>query len=81
MTALQMLTIQLYLVFQEGISNLFNIKTPTILSIFLSQTSTHKIVAISTVARPDHVIAQTRELACTKKVLPNVIAKGKMKLP
>ena len=49
--------------------------------IFLSQTSTHKIVAISTVARPDHVIAQTRELACTKKVLPNVIAKGKMKLP
>ena len=80
MTALQMLTIQLYLVF-AGKYIKFNIKNPTILSIFLSQTSTHKMVAISTVARPDHVIAQTRELACTKKVLPNVIAKGKMKLP
>ena len=59
----------------------FNIKTLSILSIFFVTTSTHKIVAISTVARPDHVIAQTKELAITKKVLPNVIAKGKMKFP
>ena len=75
-----MLTIKMYLVLQEGIIK-FNVKTRTILSTFLSQTSTHKIVASSTVARPDHVIAQTRELACTKKVLSNVTTKGKMKLP
>ena len=40
--------------------------------------STHKILGISTVARSDHAIAQTRELQCTKVVIPQVIARGIM---
>ena len=43
--------------------------------------STHKILGISTVARPDHVIAQTRELECTKVVILQVIARGIMDWP
>ena len=46
--------------------------THIILSIF----STHRIVGISTVPRPDHRAAQTREIACTKLVLPQVIHRG-----
>jgi hypothetical protein len=38
--------------------------------------STRRIVGIATVSRPEHRIAQTRELACTKIVLPQVIARG-----
>lgn len=38
--------------------------------------STHKIIGISTISRVDHATAQTRELACTKVVLPQVIGRG-----
>ena len=40
------------------------------------QHSTHKIVGISTISRATHATAQTRELACTKVVLPQVIDRG-----
>ena len=33
-------------------------------------------VGIATLSRQDHRVAQTRELACTKMVLPQVIARG-----
>ena len=33
-------------------------------------------MGISTIGRADHSVAQTRELACTKEVLPQVIARG-----
>ena len=35
--------------------------------------STKRILGISTLSREDHSIAQTRELECTKVVLPRVI--------
>ena len=38
--------------------------------------STKKIVGISTIARKEHSTAQTREIACTKEVLANVISRG-----
>ena len=38
--------------------------------------STHKIVGISTLSRDDHSTAQTRELACTKVVIPQVVNRG-----
>ena len=38
--------------------------------------STHKIVGISTLSRAVHGTAQTREYACTKVVIPQVIARG-----
>ncbi|KAL5505739.1 hypothetical protein EMCRGX_G007225 [Ephydatia muelleri] len=38
--------------------------------------STHRIVRISTLSRQQHRVAQTREVACTKIVLPQVIARG-----
>ncbi|XP_064383612.1 uncharacterized protein LOC135332186 isoform X1 [Halichondria panicea] len=38
--------------------------------------STHKILGISTISRTEHSVAQTRELQCTKVVLPQVIARG-----
>ena len=43
--------------------------------IFL-QGSTRRIVGIATLSRPEHRVAQTREVACTKIVLPQVIARG-----
>ena len=39
----------------------------------LSFCSTKRILGISTKSRVDHLIAQTRELECTKEVLPSVI--------
>ena len=39
--------------------------------------STQKIVGISTYSRAEHSIPQTREVACTKQVLPQVLARGK----
>ena len=48
---------------------------PSIDKIFVSQ-YTHKIVGISTISRAAHATAQTRELACTKVVLPQVIDRG-----
>eukprot|EP00731_Ephydatia_muelleri_P030530 Em0022g44a len=44
----------------------------TVMSIF----STHRIVGIATLSRQDHRVAQTREVVCTKMVLPQVIARG-----
>ena len=38
--------------------------------------STHRIVGIATLSRQDHRVAQTREVVCTKMVLPQVIARG-----
>jgi hypothetical protein len=38
--------------------------------------STHKVVGISTVSRTDHLTAQTRELECTRRVLPQVMERG-----
>ena len=38
--------------------------------------STHRIVGISTISRTEHSVPQTREVACTKEVLPQVIAQG-----
>ena len=43
--------------------------------------SSKKIVGISTISRSEHVTAQTRELACTKEVIPQVIARGKLLCP
>ncbi len=40
--------------------------------------STHKILDCVTLSRRDHICAQTRELACTKLVLPQVMARGNM---
>lgn len=38
--------------------------------------STHKIIGISTLSRCDHSTTQTRELACTKVVIPQVCDRG-----
>ena len=38
--------------------------------------STRRIVGIATISRAEHRVAQTREVACTKIVLPQVIARG-----
>ena len=38
--------------------------------------STRRIVGICTLSRQEHRVAQTREVACTKIVLPQVIARG-----
>uniref|UniRef100_A0A1X7USZ7 Mutator-like transposase domain-containing protein n=1 Tax=Amphimedon queenslandica TaxID=400682 RepID=A0A1X7USZ7_AMPQE len=38
--------------------------------------SIHKIVGCVTLSRKEHTCAQTRELACTKEVLPLVMSKG-----
>ena len=39
--------------------------------------SHHKIVGISTLSRKEHTTAQTRELECTKIVIPQVMDRGK----
>ncbi len=38
--------------------------------------STKKILGVSTLSRGCHSVAQTRELACTKVVVPEVIGRG-----
>ena len=38
--------------------------------------STKKIVGISTISWTEHSVPQTREVACTKNVLPQVLARG-----
>ena len=40
--------------------------------------STLKIVGIATISRDEHSVAQTRELECTKVVLPQVIDRGEL---
>ena len=44
--------------------------------IIISICSTHKIIGVSTVSRKEHSTAQTRELECTKRVLPQVQRRG-----
>ena len=39
--------------------------------------STHKIVGICTISRKEHGTAQTREMQCTKVLLPQVVSRGK----
>ena len=39
--------------------------------------SIHKIVGCTTLSRSEHTTAQTRESACTKVVLPQVLNRGK----
>lgn len=36
------------------------------------------LTGLSTISRVDHVTAQTRELECTKVVIPQVIARGEV---
>jgi hypothetical protein len=38
--------------------------------------STKKIIGMCTISREDHRVAQTRELECTKTVVPQVVARG-----
>ena len=38
--------------------------------------STHKIIGCVTLSRKDHTCAQMRELACTRLVLPQAMARG-----
>lgn len=38
--------------------------------------STKKVVGISTISRLEHASAQTREVQCTRQVLPEVIKRG-----
>ena len=38
--------------------------------------SNKKVIGISTLSRKEHAVAQTRELACTREVVPRVIARG-----
>ena len=38
--------------------------------------STKKVVGVSTISRLEHATAQTREVQCTRQVLPDVIERG-----
>ena len=40
--------------------------------------STKKIIGICTISRGAHHVAQTRELECTKAVMPQVVARGEL---
>ena len=40
--------------------------------------SNKKVIGLNTKSRKEHLVAQTRELACTKEVLPQVIQRGMM---
>ena len=72
MTQQQMPTIQLCRAFQEGNVGLRLYDSLVLFSLQYSEDS-----GISTVSRTDHSIAQTRELVCTKIVVPQVVARGK----
>ena len=75
MIPLQMHITPLCLVCLEGnISRIYMHVTP--LQAKLSCISTHKILGISTISRAEHSVAQTREQACTKVVIPQVQARG-----
>lgn len=63
--------IQLYLACQES---MFVVKRSFFLVLYFY--STKKILGISTISRPDHAVAQTRELQCTMKVIPQVTNRG-----
>ena len=59
----------------EGIHTYFNSKCA--ISNCCNHSSTKKIVGISTISRKEHSVAQTREIACTREVLADVISRGK----
>lgn len=73
-TPLPMLTTPQYPVYQEG--NYFCFCCIVGVYITASIDSTKKILGVSTLSRALHSIAQTRELACTKVVVPEVISRG-----
>ena len=78
MTALQMPTILLWSVYQGGKllpMICVHSKIQTLSSFILC--SNKKVIGICTKSRKDYAIAQTRELACTRALLPQVIAKGR----
>ena len=54
---------------------IYNIHT-NIHILYCSFYRTQKIVGISTISWTEHLVPQTREVACTKEVLPQVIARG-----
>ena len=91
MTPLQMLFIPLCLACQEGTSNFLTCKCSIQCHVQMDihvhvffpvacdlciLASNHKIVGISTLSRKEHATAQTRELECTKIVLPQVVERG-----
>ena len=78
MTQLLMPTTLLYLAFLEG-DNTIDWQHQWLVHVhayLLDTYSTMKIIGISTNSRGEHQVAQTRELECTKLVVPQVIAWG-----
>ena len=74
-TLLQILIIPLCLAFQEGII-LANISIDD--NLYLYAYSTKKITGMCTISRGDHHVTQICELECTKAVVPQVVAQGKL---
>ena len=72
-----MLTTPLFRAWVEGEFDLYISRVFFLYTLRFVYISTHKIVGITTVSRPEHRVAQTHELECTKKVLPQVIERGK----
>ena len=70
MILLPMLITQLFLFSLEGTT------IGQVILCFIMCNSTHKIIGCATLTRQDHTIAQTRELACTRAVIPEVINRG-----
>lgn len=68
-------TTPLFPVSQEGIvlDLLAYTSSPTVYNC----SSTKKVVGVSTISRLEHASAQTREVQCTRQVLPEVIERGK----
>ena len=74
MILLQMHTTVRFHVYLGG--NVFYVPAVTEIYYHMFVYSTHKILGCVTLSRKDHICAQTRELACTKLVLPQVMAKS-----
>ena len=51
-------------------------KLPALLTTY----STKKIIGVCTISRGDHRVAQTREIECTKAVVPQVLAWGEFQV-
>ena len=82
MTLQQMPITPLFHAWQEGIQYIqpcgHYIDELHVIVVSLFSYSTQKIVGLSTIDRTQHSTAQTRELECTKTVLPQVISRGKV---
>ena len=76
MTRLLMPTTPLCLAFLEGDNVFIDNGNECMYTYYTHMYSTMKIVGISTISRGEHHVAQTRELECTKVVVPQVIARG-----